>query len=267
MHVSIEYIFAGITVFLILGVTSQYATNIVHNSASLIEKEGAAERADKIIDMLLLSPGSPQGWGEQLDEPRTMGLAVENAIKLYKLDASKVKRLSSNATNYIPPYRVRDLLGLSTYTYISLKIYPLFNISITKITEESFSVKVLNQWNAPVSNINITAAYSDITDLTKEDISSFMDNTLENASYTSNNTDLLGTSTLSFPGIGTQPTLIVLASALDVKSLAIWPQGNSPLVGVLEASMGTSSAYSTDIVSRSVDIDGLNYIARLAVWG
>jgi hypothetical protein len=158
MHVSIEYVFAGITVFLILGVTSQYATNIVYNSASLIEKEGAAERADKIIDMLLLSPGSPQGWGEQLDEPRTMGLAVENAIKLYKLDASKVKRLSSNATNYIPPYRVRDLLGLSTYTYISLRIYPLFNITITKITEESFSVKVLNQWNAPVSNINISAS-------------------------------------------------------------------------------------------------------------
>ena len=269
MHTSIEYIFAGIAIFLILGVTSQYATNLVNNSANLIEKEGGAERADKIIDMLLLSPGSPQQWGGQF-EPTTMGLALRNALKMYQLDFSKVKRLSSNATNYIAPNRVRDLLGLSDYTRISLRVYPLLNITVTNVTGESFSVRVLNQWNLSVSNINITAAYcyTPVDSLTRGNITAFMDYSLDDSSYASNITNTFGTCTLSFTGNGTRPTLIVLASRLDVKCLTTWPSPVDCVVGSIESSMGSSSAvYNTEIVYRTVEIDGFNYVARLAVWG
>lgn len=269
MHSSIEYIFAGIAIFLILSVTSQYATSLVNNSANLIEKEGQTQRADKIIDTLLLSPGSPEQWGLQPDEPTTMGLALQNALKMYELDFDKVSRLNNASMNYISPERVRDLLGLSNYIQISLSISPLLNLTVTQVTDENFSVSVSNQWNMPVSNVNITGAYCDtsIENLTEDNITSFMDYNLD-SSYAWNVTNAFGTCTLSFAGSGSRPSMIVLASSLNVQCLTTWPSQTRLVISTVDSLMGSgSSLYNTEVVQRTVDIGGFSYLAKLTVWG
>jgi hypothetical protein len=268
LHATIEYISAGIIIFMILGVTGQYATNMVYDRVNTIERKEGTEKADKIIDMLLLSSGSPPNWGESLDEPTAIAFAVDNSIKLYQLDFDKVARLNSSAVNYIPPNRVRDLLGLSAYYYLSIRVYPVFNITAAKISDEKFSIKVLNQWNVPVSNINVTAAYVDATvaELVPDSITSFMKDTLQGAVYAHNLTDALGACTLNFVGSGARPTLLVLGRSFSVKSLMTWPTLSTLIIGEIDSSMGTSSSYNVETVYRTVEIDGLNYIVRLTMW-
>lgn len=268
MHASIEYISAGIIISLILGATAQYTTNMVYDRINLIEQNVGVEKADKINDLLLLSSGCPVDWGGAYDEPDAMGLALDNSLQLYQLDADKVRRLSGESPNYIPPARVRDLLGLSAYYYTSIKVFPLFNMTVTQLSEEMFSVKVVNQWELPVSNVNVTAAYVNVSigEVTATNITSFMDLSLDDAFYAFNMTNALGTCTLNFAGAGAQETLLVMASQLSVKCLTTWPTLSDHIIGNIESSMGSVSGFNMETVYRNVDIAGLNYIVRFTLW-
>jgi hypothetical protein len=265
LNAIVEYLSAGIILFLILGFTSQYATNMIYDKINLIEKNAGFEKADKIIDMILLSPGKPENWSMSAGDPDSLGLSLADAVKSYQLDSGKVIRLSDMSDKYIPPYRVRDLIGLSTYYYISLEIFPLFNISVTN-SSNIFSVKILNQWNIPVSNVNITAAYSNIENITSNDIVLFMDNNLRDAVYQYNMTDALGTCELNFSSVGGRKSLIILASQMDVKSATTWPTLSKDLIGTIVSSMGTSSNYNVETVYKNVEINGLSYIVRFSIW-
>jgi hypothetical protein len=268
MHTTIEYISAGVIMVLILGTTSQYTTNMVFDRINLIEQSAGVEKANKINDLLLLSPGKPVDWGDSIDEPEMIGLAIENSIKLYQLDSKKVKRLSEDFPNHISPSRVRDLLGLSAYYYTSINVYPLFNITVTQLSEEVFSVEVTNQWKRPISNVNITAAYLNVSigEVTKSNITSFMDLGLDDAIYAFNMTNALGTCTLNFMGAGSQETLLIMASQLSAKCLTTWPTISEHIIGTIESSMGSVSGFNMETVYRNVEIDELNYIVRFTLW-
>lgn len=268
MNTTLEYISAGVIIALILGATGQYTTNMVYDRINFIEQSAGVEKADKICELLLLSSGYPTGWGLSHDEPEMMGLAIENSVKRYELDSDKVKRLSSDSPKYITPSRVRDLLGLSAYYYTSIAVYSIFNITVTQLSEERFSVNVNNQWKLPVSNVNVTAAYIDtpIGELDKGNITSFMDLSLEGAAYAFNQTNALGTCTLSFAGTGARETLLVMASELYVKCLTTWPSPSEHIIGTIESSMGSVSGFNTETIYRNVKIDGLNYIVRFTLW-
>lgn len=60
---------------------------------------------------------------------------------------------------------------------------------------------------------------------------------------------------------------MVLANQLNMKSITTWPMLSSSVVGMVESSMGSVSGYNAEIVYRNVNMDGLNYIARLTIWG
>ena len=268
MHASIEYISAGVIVFLILGFTGQYTANMVNDHISIIEKNAGVKKADNIIYTLLLSPGQPLDWGLSYEEPELLGLAFENAVKLYQLDKYKVRRLSSNSSNYIPPGRIRDLLGLSAYYYISIRIYPIFNISVSvDVVKERVNLTLVNQWGIPVSNINITATYIDtpVENVSDSDITSFMDLSLQ-AEYTFNVTNALGTCTLNCPGVSVDGSLLILANQLGVKSMTTWPNLSQHIVGTIETSMGSVSGYNAEVVYRNVEIEDMNYIVRFTLW-
>ena len=267
MHASIEYISAGAIVFLILGFTGQYTANMVNDHISLIEKNAGVKKADNIIYTLLLSPGQPLDWGLSYDEPELLGLAFENAVKLYQLDKYKVRRLSSNSSNYIPPGRIRDLLGLSAYYYISIRIFPIFNITVTEVDAERVSVRLINQWRIPVSNVNITAVYLDtpVENVSYSDITSFMDLSLE-AEYTFNVTNALGTCTLNRPGVSVDGCLLILANQLGIKSMTTWPNLSQHIIGAIETSMGSVSGYNAEVVYRNVEIEDLDYVVRFTLW-
>lgn len=159
MNAAIEYISSGIIICLILGFAAQYATTMSYDRLNLIERNATLGKADRVADMVLLSPGYPTDWGMSYGNPQVLGLASESAMKLYNLDSHKVMRLSRSSTNYIPPVHVRDLIGLSSNYYLSLRIFPFFNLEVTNISNQVFSVTVLNQWNTPVSNVKIDAAF------------------------------------------------------------------------------------------------------------
>jgi len=263
---TIEYITAGIIISLILGLTIHFSSNMVDVKINAIEQKTGFAIAGNVIDTLLLSPGSPNNWGDSPEPPSTMGLALDNAIKLYQLDASKVRRLSSESENYIPPYMVRDLLGLSACYYISIRIMPVYTITISNITEEIFSISVTNQWGSPVSNVNVTAAYVNLEEMSINEVISFLKGDLEDAVYAHNVTGSSGNCILDFSGAGSRSLLMVLADQLKIKSFATWPAQPDTVITNIQSSMGTPSSFPVEVASRNVEIGSFNYIVILTVW-
>jgi hypothetical protein len=266
MQTALEYISAGIILALILGVTGQYATNMVSDKVANIEQTTGMQLADKIIDTILLSPGSPSNWGTSINPPNNMGFALANAIKPYQLEREKIKCLYNDSSNYIPAYQIRDIIGLSQNYYISLEVYPIYTISIHDITNEKFSINVVNQWGIPVSTVKVKGAYSDIENITSYTLATFMSDNLQNAVIKSNMTDVNGNCVLNFPGSGTKKSLIVMAEQLNVKSINTWPVASKDLINKVESTVGISTDFNVELVYRSVEIDGLNYFFKLKMW-
>lgn len=266
MDTAFEYLSAGIILSLILGVTTVFSNNMTSVKLNSIEQSSSFSIADKMVDFLLLSSGTPNNWGRTLDNPQTIGLALENAVKPYQLDRSKVKRLSNTSDAYIAPYEVRDLLGLSPNYYIKVEIYPMYNILIEQNTPEKFTVTVTNQWNVPVSALNVTGAYTTIENVNATEITSFINGDLTNAVTQSKLTNVAGHCTLDYSDTGAKRTLIVMVNQLNVKSLAIWPESSPDLIGTINSSMGDSSDFNVEMVYRTVEINGMNYICRFTLW-
>lgn len=266
MESTIEYISAGIIISLILGLTIHFSTNIVNLKVNAIEQEMGFNMAENVLDTLLLSAGIPSNWGDSPDLPSSIGLALDNAIKLYQLDSAKIKRLSKESTNYIPPHMVRDLLGLGGCYYISFKIMPVFSMEVTNTTSESFSIRVTNRWGSPISNANITAAYINLEEIGSNEIISFLKGDLDDAMYMRNKTDASGRCALNFSGAGSRETLIILADQLNIKSLVTWPTQSESVILNIESSMGSPTNFNVQVAARNVEIDSFNYIALLTVW-
>lgn len=266
MESTIEYISAGIIISLILGLTIHFSSNMVDVKVNAIEQKTGFEIAGNVIDTLLLSPGRPNNWGDSPELPSSMGLALDDAIKLYQLDPSKVRRLSNESENYIPPYMVRDLLGLSACYYISIRIMPIYTISISNITEEIFSVSVTNQWGSPVSNANITAAYVNLEEISINEVVSFLKGDLEDAAYAYNVTSSSGNCILNFSGVGSRRMLMVQADQLNIKSFATWPIPSNTIITNIQSSMGIPSSFPVEVASRNVEIGFFKYVVILTIW-
>jgi hypothetical protein len=261
-----EYLSAGIILSMILGVTGVITTGMVSDRMARIEQSSSFKVADKMIDSLLLSPGSPSNWGTSFDNPSSIGLAQENGMKPYQLDRQKVSRLDVASAGYIPPHEVRDLMGLSSNYLISVDIYPMYRITVEATSDETFTINVRNQWNVPVSAVNVTGVFTDIENVNATEISSLLNNDFNYGEIRSALTDVVGNCTLDFTGTGAKATLMVLANQLNVRSLVVWPDSSPDLTQEIQASMGTSTDFSVQIATRSVEIDGMNYYCRLTMW-
>jgi hypothetical protein len=266
METSLEYISAGIILAMILGITGQYSTNMVSDRIINIEQTSGLQLADKIIETLLLTPGSPSNWGDSINTPDSIGFALENAIKPYQLDKSKIKCLYNDSNNYIPAYEIRDLIGLSKNYYISLEIYPMYSISIENITSEIFKITVTNQWGLPVSTANIKGAYTDYTSINSTEVYALLNGNLQNAVFRENMTDINGNCILNFSGSGEEVSLLVLCEQLNVKSVNTWPNTSGNIINKVKSSVGMDTDFSVEIVYRSIEIDGLNYFCKFKMW-
>jgi len=276
MNASLEYIAAGIIMFLLLGATSRYTTDMVYDKINLIEGNQGLEKAGKILDLILLTEGKPSNWDENPEDPEALGLASSSSIKMYRLDEEKVKRLLPDSPCYISPSKVRDLMGLSTTYYTAIKIYPLLNLTLIRETQEAFEARFYNQWGTPVSNVNITTAYlnnQQAEDLSEADLDAFMDLDLEGI-YDSSQTNSIGISTLDFTGAEDVGCMLIYAKQLTCKCLYLLNLNgtdvsfaSSPhVIHVVDSSMGSVSGYNAEVVKKNVKIDGFDYVVRFTLW-
>ncbi|RJS86814.1 hypothetical protein CW701_01650, partial [Candidatus Bathyarchaeota archaeon] len=134
MQTTLEYLTAGVIVLLILGTTTTYASNLIYDRIRTLEAETRLERVDRILEILLLSPGRPPDWGEGVERPQALGLAMENALKPYQLDPLKVRRLREGENGYLSPYEIRELLGIDPAYYISIEIRPIYEVEIEQLS-------------------------------------------------------------------------------------------------------------------------------------
>ena len=266
MQTTLEYLTAGVIVLLILGTTTTYASNLIYDRIRTLEAETRLERVDRILEILLLSPGRPPDWGEGVERPQALGLAMENALKPYQLDPLKVRRLREGENGYLSPYEIRDLLGIDPAYYISIEIRPIYEVEIEQLSPDRFRVSVSDPWGTPVINANVTAVLGDIPleAVNYTTVSQLLSGDLRGVEYAYNVTDQFGVCTLKFQGDG--DALLLCVGHLGLLSLASWPGEAEGIIGHLTSSMGSVSGYESESTYRLVEIGGLSYLFRLTIW-
>ncbi len=267
MHVDYEYVLAGITVLLILLATEINMYTIMSQEMTRMEQERGYTVAEKILDMILLSPGDPEDWGNYPSDPSSFGLAAQNSLQAYVLDANKVIRLSINSSGYLSPGKVRSLLGLSRGYQFSLNIMPIFKIDISSEGGGNFTVTVTNYKGLPAPNVNVTGYY-------------IPQSWAPSVEYThqSKVTGFDGRCALWF---NSEPdhVLVVCANQLEVKATETDPEGlyfrvegdsvvksDTPLVPAINYSTGSPFGMKRESVSRYAEIEGLTYYAEFSLW-
>ena len=249
-------------IILVMSAVQVAVTDLLSQRLTAMEEQNVATEADKIADLILLSPGNPVNWGNTpSQEPVSFGLAAANSLRAYTLDQYKILRLMQNSTGYISPTRARELLGLSETSQFSLNITPLMDVEVVGNGKFTITVKDISGVVEP--NVNITAFYVPKS-LSK--VSSY-------ASAT-NITQLDGTCVVNFHYNVTY-VLVVLAEQSAGKSMVTYPQGYNfkieggrvfqsdvPIFGEIDYSTGTFSGTDVKMTYRYVMIDGLTYVVQ-----
>ena len=277
MNSSIEYISAGLILCLVLGFTSKYTSDMVDDRISMVQKNQGITKVEKILDMLVLTEGSPRDWDNYPANPDVLGLASTSSSKMYQLSREKVLRLSSDSSFYISATEVRNLIGLSTNYFLSIRIQPLLNVSIERLSMVDYRITAYNQWQSPVPNVEITALYNSnqtISSLSESDIQAFLNDNIEESNVFYAQTNSLGLATLNLSSISLPGCILVKAEELTSSCVSCWDLNathissvkSQYIVSEIESTMGSVSGYNTETVYRNVEIDDLNYLIRFTLW-
>ena len=78
MNASYEYVLAGLIMLIMLATVQANVHLLISSRLDQIEQEDYAV-AESILDMVLLSPGSPPNWSDSIDDPASIGLAYYGA--------------------------------------------------------------------------------------------------------------------------------------------------------------------------------------------
>jgi len=272
LQTSFEYILAGIMIFMILAVVGINIFNVTTHTLARLEQLKEYRKAADILDSLLLSPGYPPDWWNYSKYPNPenisfIGLALQGSVGAYVLDARKLNRLNSSSNGYIPPTKMRSLLGLRRSYDFSLRIMPVFNVSISNVTG-TFNITVRDLNGVGLPNANVTAFY--------------VPRSLEpgvdyNCSYAV--TDKDGRCTVSFdynPEYG----IVVCVSKVGVKVIASKPENprlriigervfeaDYPLISYLEYKTASISGFAQrEVAFRYVTIDSASYYVEFTLW-
>jgi hypothetical protein len=243
----------------------------------MVQKNQGLNKVEKILDMLILTEGTPNNWETFPSNPDVLGLASSRSTKMNQLGREKVQRLSSNSPFYLSPTEVRNLLGLSSNYYISIKIHPLLNISVERYSMSDLRVQIFNQWRSPVPNVEITAAYyfnQSVSELTELDVQTFLDDNVEEIYVFTSKTNSLGLSSLDLSSVSLPGSLLIKAEELtsscvscyDLNTTHVSEGFSQFIIPKIELSMGSVSGYNSESVYRNVEIDELNYIIRFTLW-
>lgn len=160
MNECIEYLVAAILTLLIVSVTvSIFIPNILTRSTYISESQLRIE-AEKIANQLLLSPGDPPDWGVSAvypSEVKVLGLAVQGG-EPYELDINKLIRIYENSLSEISDKEQINLesmcrlLGIYGNYSISIKLTPALNVTVQKLSENTYEVTVKTHDDLPVAN-------------------------------------------------------------------------------------------------------------------
>lgn len=266
MNAIYEYILAGFMMFVMLATLHTNMQNLISDTSALTMQE-EYNLAESLLDMILLSPGSPQNWGPT--DPILFGLAAQDAIDTYVLDPRKVIRLDENCTDYpyISPGELRSLLGLTSDINLIIRITPIFPVEIQAQGGGIYRIVVTNHRGVPTANVNVTGYYvsesqglngSWISELgiTGIDGSCILDFGLTEDGYVVVCTDLIGVKTMR-----TSPEYL----RVRVEGGQI-VQSEVPLINYINYISGYFYGLSTDWAARYVEIDGFTYYFELEVW-
>jgi len=266
LHVAYEYILAGVMILLILMMTQVTISALITRQLTYLEQSGGYKTAEKILDVLLLSPGDPPDWGRNASvEPNYIGLADQNSLRAYVLDPYKVLRLQKGSAGYISPAKARRLLGLRDDYHFHLRILPALSVEIEG--NGSFTITVKNIKGLPVPNVNVTGYY----------VPKSFSPTVEYP-IKSNITGVDGSCTLIFQ-YQQDHVLVVCASIFGVRVVSTEPPGlnfrveggrvfksDIPMITEIDYSTGSIVGLEKEDATRYVEIDGSAYIVEFTLW-
>jgi len=241
--------------------------SLMYQKLAALEQESDYTTADKVLDILLLSPGDPPDWGDNVSEdPVSLGLADQNSLRSQVLDPRKVARLHGNSSGYISPTKARTLLGLRRTYHFSLTMRPVLNVEVSGNGTFVFTVRNSKGLLAP--NVNITAYYVPESLVPGDDYPS-----------STNITRIDGTCALTFQ-FEADHVLVIRAEQLGVGVTVTHPSGYSfmveggrvfaseaLLISELVYSTGLVSGIDKETVSRFVEVGGSTYLLQLELWG
>jgi len=271
MYVNVEYIVVGLMIILILMVVQTNILNVTTHILAGFEQSASYQKVAKILDVFLLSSGEPADWWDYTKYPdpkniSSFGLALDGEEE-YVLDIRKLWRLDPSSGGYVSPTLVRSLLGLRSYYDFSLKITPVFTVTITN-TSGDYNIHVSDTTGVGLPNANVTAFYIPSSLQTGVDYN-----------YTSQKTSIDGSCSISFD-YNASHGIVLCVNHLGVTTLASKPEnlnlrivGNHvfetqyPLVSSLECETASYTASThTGIVYRYVTIDGVYFYVEYSMW-
>jgi hypothetical protein len=224
--------------------------------------------AESLIDMILLSPGTPPDWSST--NPVLFGLAAQETIDTYVLDSKKVIRLDEgyNGSSYISPGELRSLLGLASGINLIIRITPIFPIEIQSLSNGKYKITITNHRGVPTANVEVTGYY--VNKSLGSSSERFQD-------Y--NRTWIDGSCTLNFGSVKDDYILVVCADLIGVKTMQTYPsylrvrvegdeviQSEVPLIISINYTSGSFFGLNTDWAARYVEIDGFTFYFELEVW-
>jgi len=267
MNAIYEYVLAGFMMFVMLvALHSNLQTLIYDNNALAMQED--YNMAESLIDMILLSPGTPPNWSSTT--PTLFGLAAQEAIDTYVLDSRKVIRLDENynGSTYISPGELRSLLGLTTGINLIIRITPIFPINIQPQGNGKYGITVTNHRGVPLANVNVTGYY------VPESLGSNSERFQKQAI-----TGMDGSCTLDFGQERTGYVLAVCADLVGIRTMQTYPsylsvrveggqviQSEAPLISSINYTSGSLYGLDTDWAARYVEIDGFTFYFELEVW-
>jgi hypothetical protein len=242
-----EYLFAAVIIVIILLGSSVMIGTLSDPHRDVSEKEQLKDAAQKILTQILLDPGDPPDWGNNITIGETdlsrFGLARygESTREAYVLDLDKVLRLNRTEQPYlISPTCVLNLLNLGQDYGFALEISsPLIvNISETPNTDR-YEISVSSEYGEiPMASADVAAKIYYFNS-TENEITS----TAALYNYTSYN----GKCTVDFGNIPTEmKTLIVAVNYYGVRLVKTYtPILQTPTV--VPANMLGNYIFSSDL--------------------
>jgi hypothetical protein len=271
-----EYILAGIVILIILSVAEMNIFSVMTLQLTKMQQENENPVADRILDMILLSPGYPPNWGNQsTDQITSLGFAVQDALSSYELDISKVRRLNESVgpDMYIYPAKARQLMGLSEKYNFNLTMIPVFNINIVNASltgQAKYLITIKDYKGFLVPNVNVTGFYVP---------NSFTNGEIFPSTYAITGTD--GTCVLTFSPLSNY-SLVVYANQLGVNAIQTYPpnlwggrvqveggcvmESDFPIIQAIHCYTGSTSGKTSETASRYAEIQGVTYYVKFDLW-
>lgn len=261
MHQILDYVFAAVILALIVtfGVTA--GINSLSLASQKISQENLEVKTDQVLDMILLTTGSPPNWGDLTSVPDNLGLASQSSEDPYVLDGNKLRRLLNGS---IPTADVRRLLSLGQEFDFTINLRLILNLSIVQINSTAHQLSVEDWKGFKVPNAIIDGYYFD---------SSWSPG--DSFEHLQGITGVEGKVVIVASQAVSDPTLVVKTSVASAESIGQYPSSSAPYFTVvgdrpmkvdLEPVLNYGSTFSTlqggatlVTIFRIVEIEGSTY--------